>query len=44
MTKIRSNPREVPPERQTMGDSCILGVLSMFGYSRGQHTNMVLSN
>ena len=40
----RGQSREVPPERQTMGDSCILGVLSMFGYSRGQHTNMVLSN
>ena len=40
----RGQTREIPPERKAMGDSCILGVLSMFGYSRGQHTDMVFSN
>jgi len=40
----RGQPREVPPERQTMGDSCILGVFSMLGYSRGRYSDMVLSN
>ena len=38
----RRSPREVPPERKTMGDSCILGVFSMFGCSCGQYTSMVL--
>ena len=40
---LRGN-REVPPERKTMGDSCILGVFSMLGYSRGRYADMVLSN
>ena len=38
---LRGN-REVPPERKTMGDSCILGVFSMFGCSCGQYIGVVL--
>ena len=41
---IRSNPREVPPERKTMGDSSLSGVLVKFGCSCGQYTGMVFSN
>ena len=44
MTKIRSNPREVPPERQTMGVAGLFGVLYKLRYSCGHHTGMVLSN
>jgi len=38
--KLRGK-REVPPERQTMGDSCILGVFSVFGYSFGRNSGVV---
>ena len=37
----RGQPREVPPERKAMGASCILGIFSMLGYSRGRPTGMV---
>jgi len=39
---IRSNPREVPPEIQTMGSSGISIVFGMFGCGCGRHINMVL--
>ena len=44
MTKTRSNPREVPPERKTMGDPSLFGVLNKFGCSCGQYVGVVLSN
>ena len=40
----RKNSREIPPERKTMGDSSLFGVLDKFGCSCGQYTGMVLSN
>ena len=40
---LRGN-REVPPERKTMGDSSLFGVLVKFGCSCGQYIGMVLSN
>ena len=43
MTKTRRNPREVPPERQTMGVASLFGVLDKFGYSCGQYGSVVLS-
>jgi hypothetical protein len=39
--KIRRSSREVPPERQTMGDPCISIVFDMFGYSCGQYGSVV---
>ena len=40
--RARRNPREVPPERQTMGVAGISIVFDMPGYSRGQYGSMVL--
>ena len=37
----RGQPREVPPERKAMGDSCILGIFSMFGCGRGRYIGVV---
>ena len=39
--KLRGK-REVPPERQTMGDSSISGVFDKLGYGCGQYGDMVL--
>jgi hypothetical protein len=41
---IRSNPREVPPEIQTMGGPGISVLFSMSGCGRGRNTGMVLSH
>ena len=41
---IRKNSREIPPERKTMGDPSLFGVLVKLGCSCGQYTGMVLSN
>ena len=37
---IRRSPREVPPERQTMGDPCISIVFDMSGYGCGQYVGV----
>ena len=40
----RGQPREVPPERQTMGDSGISVLFDMSRCSRGRYTGMVFSH
>ena len=40
----RGQPREVPPERQTMGDSCISVLFDMSGCGCGQNTGVVFSH
>lgn len=43
MTK-RGQPREVPPERKTMGYPCIFDLFSMLGCDCGRHASMVFPN
>ena len=41
MTKIKSNPREVPPERKAVAVEGISGIFSKPRYSCGRNTSVV---